>query len=186
MVDLSACGNFSCILRIEAEFSTFREYCNYIFKEFHADEVFSSKFNVNTFAIHDFDYNGPIEADDFVKKIILVKTNESIIIEYFRSVMLVQDMVTGNDYMDLKGTDILSYINNRHSDAIMILGFELSIFSNSFEDSLQDTIADDALHPISVVTKEVGVNNVSEYSTNADHLTNLKLEIYRSYLMRVL
>jgi|GEM_PF-2631738 len=185
--ELSTLGRFGCVLKLDGDKDLFRKYFIDIYERFDGCEVAFSRFHVDTDVcdFEDFDV-ADVEDDGSVWKVIFDRPGESLIMDYFESIILIEHIVRSVDVgpANLMGVGILAEIANGHDDPMFIAGYELSIFANAFSDSLNEAITDRGYHPLVVASVINGQKVLTEY--NHSGLENVVLYNCRRYLNSVL
>jgi hypothetical protein len=184
-VTLGQVGNFNCILSFKDGYLQINELYENIEKMFVPDEIFTSKFDLKKMEIDEFTFTQSSSFDDdSIKKAIFETSYEKMILEFYKSQVVIEHLFKpGNiEFVKDGASSIINSLMKILDDYTLIVGYELSIYSNSFSKSLSDNLKDISMHPIIVIEKLGNKLESREYISDNSTITIEKLSLMNYYL----
>ncbi len=177
-------GNLNVILYCRVSYIHFKEIYEMSVCKFNPDEVLYSALDLDEMEMIDINFFMlPILKNNSILKIILIRKNEKIIIEYYQEQVLIEHMFRCIHIGMLDGCRIISKYQKEKQNTIIVIGYELSIHINSYELSLQENIADRSLHPMFVVRKDIYNNSsIEEYISDDSDVNQQMVKNIKQYL----
>ncbi|MBL7915572.1 MAG: hypothetical protein JNL49_11060 [Bacteroidia bacterium] len=184
--DLASFGNLNTLLYFKVTNSYFEKiYCD-LLRCFKAIDINYSLFDLDVFEMRAIEPALALshQNSNSILRIIFHNEKESMHLEYFKGHVIVEHLVRPMNIQLMKGAAIIKkYRNAVKKNAILVLGFELSILINDFENSLESNLSDISLHPIIVIS--VSDNRrilLEEYDAVNSKVNEIKKEIMHGYL----
>lgn len=152
-------------------YESFKDYSKY-------QDILFSSFDLNSLEIGFYNnFNEMLKKNEnnLVLKTSFIYETEQIILEFFKNQLLIN--YSSKLYIK-ENSDTIKLIKNyiKQNEAITVIGFELSLNPNQFNNSLESHINDKSTYPIIILK-----NNEVKTFKNNDEVDHIKLEILKSF-----
>lgn len=182
----SSFGKLNAILFFKASQIYFEIIYKDILSLFQPTEINSSLFDLKNMEMKEIDISVPqIQPQNSIMKIIFSKKMERIILECYNGCFIIEHLFKSDDIHSVSGYSVIEKYHNQNSNSILVIGYELSINIDHYEESLKENITDISLHPI-VVAKNIGGKfEKNEYISDNNILNEQRIKPIREYLKAI-
>lgn len=182
----SSFGNFNAVLSFSMSATDFPAIYEDLLDTFKPIDVKKSFFDLDKEEMKIADSIDVVGKPNCILRIILHRDEEDIILEYFDSKCLIQNLFHPQQQRDRIGDKLIKKYLKKKGDSILVLGFELSMDIQSFKASLNDTTSDPSCHPIVIIKSPKGKRHEKdEYVSDSSEISRKKMEMILEYTRKV-
>ena len=182
----SSFGKLNAILFFKASQIYFEIIYKDILSLFQPTEINSSLFDLKNMEMKEIDISVPqIQSQNSIMKIIFSKKIEKIILECYNGHFIIEHLFKSDEIHNVSGYSVIEKYHNQNSNSILVIGYELSINIDHYEESLKENITDISLHPIFVAKNIGGKFEINEYISNNSTVNEQKIKSIREYLKAI-
>lgn len=176
-------GKLNVILYFKALQNCFEVICKDVVNLFKPDEIRCSLFDLENMVMKDVEFSEFLsQKNNSILRIILIGGKEEIFIEYYQSQIIIEHLFRPDSIHILRSYSIIEKYRRKERSSVLVIGYELSIYINSFELSLKENLFDKSLHPIFVVKNDIDSNClIEDYISDNSNVNKKKIEIISEY-----
>lgn len=182
---LSSFGKFNAILFFKSDSRDFQIIYSDLVDTFRSTEIKKSFFDLDSQKMRVMDSIDPFNARNCIVQVIFKDESEEIILEYFNSQFIIENLFHSENLKTSKGYERLKKYLTTKEDATLILGYELSIAIDSFDESLQNIIDDVSCHPVAVIKIHSGRLERKEYVSDPSEISKKKILMILQYFKKL-
>lgn len=176
-------GKLNAILFFKASEIYFKIIYKDLLSLFQPTEIDGSLFDLKSMEMKEIDTSGnQIHSQNSITKIIFSKKTEKIILEYYNENFIIEHIFKSDDIKIVTGCSIIKKYHNQNNNSTLIIGYELSIDVNSFEESLKESIIDNSLHPIFIIKNIDKQFGTYSYISDNSMVNDQKLKLIHEYI----
>lgn len=176
-------GKLNAILFFNASQTHFDIIYKDLLSLFQPVEINSSIFDLKNMEMKEIDISIPqIYSQNSIIKIIFSRKMEKIILECYRGNIIIEHLLKTEDIKIVNGYSIIEKYYNQNNNSILVIGYELSINIDSYEESLKEHITDNSLYPIFVAKNINGQFELNGYTSDNSKVNKQKVKHIQEYL----
>lgn len=162
-------GKFNCLFFVEdVNTSMLKNIHNEIAAEFNPEKIIESSFDLKTKVFSDSINYVDISKHNVINKFIFLKENQEIILESFEQKLVIEYLFSPKHRSLINSLFLFRSPIKIFKKFTMVMGFELSIKINDFEESLNKSLSDRSFHPLLILK-----NNESGAMSNIYELNHM-------------
>lgn len=159
-------GNFNCEIYFKIKIENFNSQVNKIIKLFNPKEVNCLAHDLETDEFDTFKLKDKILDDEKIRQVIFSHKTEDIILNCYKNKTTVCHNIRKPSQHNI-GNEIVKYYIKTRNNLYLVCGFEIDIFVDSFEESINKIKSDKSFHPVILIEKEnENIHRINKLNNN--------------------